>query len=378
MTSSESRRGRVLVIGGGISGLTAVAALGRKGWAIDLIERKPRIDDGGGIGLTLVANAMRALDIIGVADTCIKAGMPADVMKMMKPDGSFLAENPLPRIGGPEWPGGTSIRRAALHEILLGAARPFANIRCGITAMRWEDDGAGVDVTFSDGSGGRYDLVVAADGINSDMRKVVMPEAVPKLSGQGCWRAPVPRPESVRCTHLFVGGRHGVVGICPVSEELAYAYLVQSDDGSWRDEATLDAQLRAELEGYGGLVAEVAAQITDPRVVNFSPLPYFLAPRPWGKGRIIMIGDAVHANPPVLAQGAAMGIEDAVVLGDELGKPDVDIDAALASFVERRFDRVRHVVEASCQLARLETEHQADLDVGAVMRDSVQRLAEPV
>ncbi|EQB04244.1 hypothetical protein L288_14290 [Sphingobium quisquiliarum P25] len=378
MTSGWDAGRRLLVIGAGISGLTAAAAAGQRGWQVDVVERKPQVEDGGGVGLTLVGNAMRALASIGVAEQCVAAGMPADIMRMMHADGSFMLDNPLPRIGGPEWPGGTGIRRADFHAILVEAARQVARIRCATTMESWEDRGDKVDVRFNNGSRQDYELIVAADGLYSATRRALMPELEPKLTGQACWRVPVRRPAEVRCTHLFLGGRHGAVGICPVSEDQAYLYIVQSDDGGWRDPAALDRQMREELDGYGGLVAELAAQIVSPADVSFRPLEWLIAPKPWGRGRLVMIGDAVHANPPVLAQGAAMGIEDAVVLAEELDGAQGGIESALARFITRRYGRASHVVEASCQLARLETDAHEEVDVAAVMRSSAARLAEPV
>lgn len=377
MTDINRTGRKALVVGAGISGLTAAAALGRRGWAVDLIERKARIDDGGGVGLTLVANAMRALDRIGVAGKCVDAGVPADRIVMRNPEGEILLENPLPRIGGPEWPGGTGIVRADFHAILVEAARPVCAMRCGVTVSAWEDRDDGILVSFSDGSTGRYDLAVAAEGLYSATRALLMPDVVPEPTGQAVWRVAIPRPAGIDCTNMFLGGRHGVVGVCPISRDEAYMYIVQADDGLWRDEATLHQQFRAELEGYGGMLGDMAALIDRPEQVSFRPLEWLLAPAPWGRGRLVMIGDAVHANPPVLAQGAAMGIEDAIALSETLAE-ESDIEAGLAAFVERRYPRVRHVVEASCQLARWEVEGRRDVDVPGVMRETTMRLAEPI
>lgn len=374
MSESSGGERKVLVAGAGIAGLTAAAALGQSGWDVTIIERKPRIDDGGGVGLTLVANAMRALDAIGVAEKCVAAGVPADAMVMRKPDGSLLAHNPLPRIGGPDWPGGTGITRAAFHGILVEAASAFSTIRCGTTADAWDDDGHGITVTFSDGKTERFDLMVGADGLYSDTRAKILPGVNPQPTGQAAWRVAIPRPDDIICTNMFLGGKHGVVGICPVSADLSYMYIVQTYDGVRRDEATLDAQFRAELDSYGSDVKALAAQVVDPANVNFRPLEWLIAP--WGVGRVVLIGDAAHANPPVLAQGAAMGIEDGVVLALSLND-SVDVPAGIAQFISRRSERVRQVVETSCQLARWETEGRHDVDVPGVMRAAAMRLAEP-
>lgn len=368
----------ILVVGGGIAGLTAAAALGQKGHAVDLVEIKPSLDDGGGVGLSLVSNALRALDEIGIADECVAHGVPTDSMAMLRPDGSLLLDNPLPRIGGPKWPGSTGIARSVFHGLLKDAAlQAGITVRCGTTLDVWTQDDEGVDVRLSDGTARTYDLVVGAEGLYSRLRGQLLPDLGPAFTGQAVWRAPVPRPRGVDRTHLVVGGRHGVVGLCPIGPDLAYIYIVESAPPGLRLEpAILDRTMAEKLDGYGGVIAEAAGTIGS-GTVNYRPLEWILAPAPWGLGRIVMIGDAVHANPPVIAQGAAMGIEDAIVLASELGTAD-EIGQSLARFIDRRYPRASHVVEASCQLARWEAEHATGVDIPGVMRSAAMKLAEPI
>lgn len=369
----------ILVIGAGITGLTASAALARRGFDVEMIERRDEISDGGGVGLSIVSNAMRALDTIGVADACVAAGMPMDTITLCRADGERLADSTPAAFGDDAWPRSTGITRAAFHAILLDAARVSCAIRCGTTMDDWTEDATGVDVHFSTGQTGRYRMVVAADGLYSSTRRKIFPDSQPAPTGQSVWRAEVPRPGDVRRTHLFFGGRHGAVGLCPVSEDRAYMYIVEGADPSVRrDGATLHTQMQAELVGYGGLIAELAPVLRDPDGVSYRPIEWLLAPAPWRSGRVVLVGDAAHANPPVLAQGAAMGIEDAIVLADELAATPDDVIAASDRFFERRYDRVRYIVEASCQLARWEVEHARDVDIPAVMRATAERMAEPI
>lgn len=370
---------KVLILGGGISGLTLAAALGQRGHVVDLIEIKPVLEDAGGVGLSLVSNATRALDDIGIADKCVAEGVSADSMAMLRPDGSSLFENPLPRIGGAKWPGSTGIARSVFHRLLKDAAvQAGINVRCGTTLIKWQENEGDISAHLSDGTDATYDLIVGAEGIYSQLRSQMMPDVAPVYTGQSVWRAPVPRLQGVDRTHIVVGGRHGVVGLCPVSVDLAYLYIVESaPEGLRRDSATLDKQMVDKLEGYGGVIGEAAVAIGAAETVSYRPLEWLLAPKPWGQGRIVMIGDAVHANPPVIAQGAAMGIEDAVVLASELDG-DCSVEQSLAQFIERRYERAAHVVQASCQLARWEAEHTPGVDVAGVMRDAAMRLAEPL
>ena len=371
--------GDILIVGGGISGLTAATALARKGIKTVLVERKDVLADEGGIGLSLLANAMRALDTIGVAERCVAAGMPGDSLLMCKPDGSLHFKNPIARIDGLDWPGATGISRPAFHAILAESARTAGvDIRCGLTVSAWEEQESALAVTFSDGSADHFALMVGADGLYSGTRASLFPDCRPMATGQAAWRGACVRPAGVDLTHLYFGGRHGVVGVNPVSPSLAYIYIVENAlDGARPDPATLHTQMREKLEGYGGLAAQLAATLDDPAKVSYRPLEWLLAPNPWSKGRVVLIGDAAHANPPVLAQGAAMGIEDAIVLAEEVAA-EGPVEAALACFASRRYNRVKFIVETSVQLAQWEVDHTPGVDVPGVMRAASTRLSEPI
>jgi 2-polyprenyl-6-methoxyphenol hydroxylase-like FAD-dependent oxidoreductase len=369
----------VLIIGAGIAGLTAATAFAQRGLDVVLIERKAELADEGGVGLTLVANALRALDEIGVADQCVDQGVPSDSLAMCKPDGTVFMESPLPRIGGPDLPGGAGISRTAFHAILARAARAAGvDIQCGLTVSDWQERPDGLDVRFSDGSDGSFSLMVGADGLYSATRGRLFPESHPQPAGQAVWRADCPRPDGIDKSHIHFGGKHGVVGICPIADDRAYLYIVENaPEFVRRDAATLHLQMQDELKGYGGALAQMSAQLDDPAKVSYRPLEWLLVPEPWAKGRTVLIGDAAHANPPVLAQGAAMGIEDAIVLAQEYAI-DRSAMAAISRFAKRRYDRVKHVVDASCQLAKWEVEHTPGIDVPGVMRTAAMRLAEPI
>jgi 2-polyprenyl-6-methoxyphenol hydroxylase-like FAD-dependent oxidoreductase len=372
--------GPVLVSGGGIAGLTAACALRHHGIDVDLVERKPELGDEGGVGLTLVGNALRALDSIGLARPIVKAGMPADHIDIATPEGRVVGQAPTQGPWGDGIPGHCSVSRPTLHRVLSDAARAAgANLRAGLQIVNVQTEDEGLNVQFSDGSRARYALLVAAEGLNSATRARLYPGVGPTLSGQACWRARVPRPAELRTTQIHFGGRYGVVGICPISETEAYLYLVETaEEGHREDPAQLHRTLRQRVEGhYGGHVAELLPSIADPKQVNYGPLPVMLVPTPWHRERTVLIGDAAHANPPVLAQGAAMGIEDAVVLAEELASQDT-VDAALERVGARRFERVRMVVETSSQLARWEVEQRRDVDVPGTMRRAAMALAEPI
>ena len=371
----------VLVSGAGISGLTLACALRHAGIDVEIVESKPSLVDDGGIGLTLVGNALRALHSVGLAVPVIAAGMAADHIRLCAPDGRLLREQPTRGPWGEGIPGHCSIARRTLHGLLAAEARQRgARIRLGLEIVSTTEDGAGIEVRFSDGSQARYALCAAAEGLYSATRRRLFPAVTPVPVGQASWRARVSRPQALQTTEIYLGGRYGVVGVCPISADEAYLYSVEAaDDGHREVEARLHTTFRERLEGhYGGLVPSLLEQLREPSQVSYRPLPGLIAPAPWHVGRTVLIGDAAHANPPVLAQGAAMGIEDAIVLAESLSDRQRAISESLASFMSRRFERARRVVEASVQLARWEVEKRHDVDVGAVMAEVGAMLARPI
>jgi naringenin degradation protein FdeE len=369
---------KALVIGGGISGLTAGAALARRGVDVDLIEIKDKLGDEGGIGLSIMGNASKALATIGAAQACVAAGMPADGFTVRAPSGEVVGIPPWPPLGKPSWPNQIGISRADFHRILTDAAMSAGvNVQCGVTTRSIEQDENRARVVFTDGRSSDYDLVVAADGIYSKTRAQLFPEVTgPQQTGLAIWRALVPRPEGITTTQMHFGGPQGLVGICPINEEHCYIYCMhEAVPGERRDPTTLHEQLREKIAGYGGLIPGLAAQLNDPTLVSYRPIEWMLIPAPWHRGRVVLIGDAAHANPPNVAQGAAMGIEDAVVLTEEVTKPGTFEDA-IARFMERRWERVKLVVEASCNVAKNEVEHTPGFDAAAEIRLASTVLAE--
>ena len=121
----------------------------------------------------------------------------------------------------------------------------------------------------------------------------------------------------------------------------------------------------------------VREQITADSQIVFRPLEGLLVPQPWYRGRVVLIGDTVHATTPHMASGACIGIEDALVLAEELGRTSA-LEAALAAFQTRRWERCRMVVENSAQLGRIEMENGSKDEHGRIMRETLMALAAPI
>ena len=347
---------KVLVIGGGIGGLTAAVALRQQGISVDLIEIKDDLNVYG-VGIIQPNNTLRALDQIGLARGCAELGAAFPGWRIYDAAGNFLFDAPAADRAAPGLPPINGITRPLLHEVLTRAANTAGvSIRLGTSLVDLDDLGDHVQVRLSSGQEETYDYVIGCDGVYSDTRRKLFGDIVaPIYSGQVVWRYNLPRPERVECGEIYFGP-DSKVGLVPMAPSLMYMFLVTPEPGNPRfPEDQLAVLMRQRLKAYSGFVGELREQIVDADGVICRPLEHVLLPPPWMKGRAIIIGDAAHATTPHLAQGAAMAIEDAVLLAELLGR-DASLTALHEEFMSRRYDRARYVVESSRQIAEWEME----------------------
>ena len=340
---------RVLIVGGGVGGLTAATAFARRGVEVLLIERRPAFDVPG-VGLGQPANALRVYDALGVLPEILASGFAYDRMWIFGPDRTEIVEHKF-LMGDERVPAVCALSRLRLHEILLGAAkRAGVAVRTGVTVSDMEDGGARATVAFSDGGTGTFDLVAGFDGIRSAIRTSLFGGAfVPRPSGYGGWRVQVPRRDDVRGME-FLQGIGSKTGAMPLADDLMYVFHIRPEapDAVFRRDHY--AQLfRQRLTGYGSYVAEVAAALNDDSDIVYSPIEPLLVPWPWFRGRVVLGGDAAHTFPPHLTQGAAMAAEDGYVLAREVLADDVPLEARLMRYSQTRYARSAFVYTFSYQ-----------------------------
>jgi 2-polyprenyl-6-methoxyphenol hydroxylase-like FAD-dependent oxidoreductase len=369
---------RILIIGGGFSGMSAAIELRKRGASVDLVE----IDPGWrsyGAGISLGGATLRAFRQLGVLEAFLREGNAADGVQTFLADGTPLATLPTPRVAGPDVPGSGAIMRPVLARILAEATRAAGtNVRLGCTFTQIEQDADGVDVSFTDGPRCRYDLVIGADGLYSKTREALFADAPkPRYSGQAVWRAVLPRPPEVQGAMMWMG--RVKPGVNPVSKDLMYLFVTEHRPTHEHvDPATFADQLRELLVPFSApLVQRMRDQIGLDSQIVFRPLEGMLMPRPWFQGRVVLIGDTVHATTPHLASGACIGIEDAIVLVEEIER-HAGIDAALAAFQARRWERCRMVVENSGRLGEIEMANGDKEEHSRIMRQSLIALAQPI
>jgi 2-polyprenyl-6-methoxyphenol hydroxylase-like FAD-dependent oxidoreductase len=367
----------VLVIGGGIGGLTAAIALSRKGYSVEIIEKDPSWTVYG-VGIIQQFNVVRAMSQIGMLDAYLEEAYGFDFTQMFAPNGHKVAEFPTPRLAGEQFPSNVGIRRTDLQQVLAKGARDLGvTVRLGLTAEALADDGKGVDVTFSDGATGRYDIVVGADGVFSRTRTQLFPDAPkPRYTGQWVWRYNFPQPDDVKCIQIYTGPKGA--GLVPLGKGQMYMFLLSEEAPDFRlPKEGAAAIMRERMKGTPPQISALTDQVTVDADVVGRPLETVLVEGDWHKGRVVLIGDAVHACTPHLAQGAGLAIEDGLVLAEELEKAD-NAKTAFKAYRERRFERAKFIVVNSVRMGDSQMGKIEHVDMADLNRQMIGLMAQPI
>jgi len=362
---------RVLVVGAGVSGTAAAILLAEKGVSVELIEQKPAVTVLGS-GITLMGNALRVLRDLGVWNEVLAHGygFATTGIRLPNDDATIVAEIPNAQTGGPDLPATLGMPRPELARILLDRAASLGvDIRFGTELASFTQSDVDVETVFADGSVGRYDLVIGADGVKSTTRRLLDIDEEPTPTGMAIWRVFAPRPPSIERTDLTYGGPAYIAGYCPTGTNSLYAYIVEDADSAnfALNNAERAEKMRALAENYHGPWDDLRPHITADSPVNYTFFESHFVEGPWNRGRVVIIGDAAHSCPPTLAQGAAQGLEDAVVLAELLVSSRKVDDELWSSFTARRSPRTRRVVDASKQLVTWLLEHDPNADVPGLM-----------
>jgi 2-polyprenyl-6-methoxyphenol hydroxylase-like FAD-dependent oxidoreductase len=375
---TDSKVSRVLVVGGGITGGVLSLALAQKGVEVVLVDLRPELG-GVGHGITLQGNALKAFKAVGIYDRLAERGYPFSHLRLKTADGHVMAEIDTPPMGGPDLPGTMGAVRGDIADILADeVAKAGVVVRLQTTVTDLDDRGDSVVATLSDGSTETVDLVVGADGIRSTVRSMIGITDEPKPVGMGIWRTIAKRPPEMDCSELYYGGPKYKAGYTPISEDLCYAFLLEGNlDRSYVGEGPRGAELKEHGQGYGGIWGEVRDSLADDAIVNYQWIEAICVDSPWYRGRTIIVGDAAHACPPLIAQGAAMCAEDAVVLAEMVTSGE-ELEDVLPAFMARRFPRVKMVLDNSLTLAEWEIHPDTPgADPGRIMGQTLGALVEP-
>lgn len=373
-----STENKVLIVGGGIGGLCAAIAMRRKGIEVVLIELKSEWTVYG-VGIIQQGNVVREMAKLGVLDGYLDAAFAFEDVTINTTAGQELARIPGRRLAGPDYPANVGISRLALHKVLSETAVELgSHVRLGLSIESLEQDADGVDVLFTDGSRGRYALVVGADGLYSKVRGLLFgAQYTPRFTGQSVWRYNFTRLPHLDHLATYMGPV-GNAGLVPLADDLMYMFLTSHEpDNPRMNVSTLADEMRKRLSGFSGPIGDLVEQIIDGSKVVYKPLEVVFVDEPWYRGRVLLIGDAAHATTPHLGQGAGMAIEDAIVLGEEFAC-DADIAVVLQRFMARRFVRCKYIAESSILAGEKEIARDQSFDRIGQVKQMQALTAEPI
>ncbi|MXO66404.1 FAD-dependent oxidoreductase [Altericroceibacterium endophyticum] len=368
---------KALVVGGGVGGMSAALSLAKRGAQVELIDIDPDWR-AYGAGISVTGMSLRAFDDLGILDRVRTEGFVGSGIRLRAVDGTLIMESP-PMAGTPDPVDcGGGIMRPVLHAIMQDKIRTTdIAVTLGVEVTRYEEDADGVEAHLSDGSSRRVDVVIAADGISSSTRAKLFSDAPkPLFTGQGCWRIVADRPAEIDRTEMYLGGPVKL-GLNPVSDDKLYAFILEHvPDNPWYAEDQLLPRVAELLEPFGGVIPEIRANLGPQSQVNYRPLEWLILPAPWHRGRVALIGDAVHATTPHMASGAGLAVEDGLVLAEELAAAD-NVEAGLTAFAARRMERARMVVENSVKVGEIEMTGGDQVQANEMLGGTMARLKEP-
>ena len=330
---------RILIVGGGIAGLSVATALHRQGLIPELVESSqtwPAI----GAGINLPANGVRVLRALGLGAIADRTAAVVRRWGFYDQRGTLLCETDLEALWFGVGPC-LAMTRVRLHEALLTGARS-ARHRLGVSLTTLTQDDDLVRVGLSDGASEDYDLVVGADGIHSTVRALAIGSSPPRYAGQMVWRSVITsRPHGIVDNMMVLMGDGCFFGLVPMGEGYTYGFGAVDAE---RFEDPLIGRLdrfRRRFAEFEGPVPEYLAALQTDEQLRVGPIEW-VDVEPWYRGRVVLIGDAAHAGPPHMGEGGCMAMEDALVLADVLRKAD-RLETALEAYVRRRRPRAEWV-----------------------------------
>jgi 2-polyprenyl-6-methoxyphenol hydroxylase-like FAD-dependent oxidoreductase len=326
-------RGSVLVVGGGIGGLAAAIALERAPLSITIIEQRPR-EAPDGTGIAISPGGLRALDQLECADVVRAHGRSVSHVIVADQSGKQLG---ILRPDDPARETTLMISRALIIEALR--ARLTSPIRQNTELVALRPRAKHVEAMFKDGTRGRYDVVVGADGAHSRVRPYVTERARPAAAGIRCWRFLVADNREKRDTVEYLGpGRR--LGVIPLRGRETYVFAtadvrdVRPNGGEKEFRRLFDSFEPAWNFVYG---VKRAYRVDDLQMILHPAL---------ARGRVALVGDAAHLMLPNIAQGATLALEDAILLASLL-RSESEAVPALRAYADRRMDTIRRLTAAS-------------------------------
>ncbi|HEY1024444.1 MAG TPA: FAD-dependent monooxygenase [Sphingobacteriaceae bacterium] len=359
---------KATIVGGGIAGLTTAIALNKIGIQTEIFEAAPEIKPVGA-GLALSANAIKALQKIGIADTIIPYGRLLPYFSIHDKKGKVISMVDSVAISRKFGMHNFMIHRADLHRALLEQLNT-RTVHTSKKAINMKRDGRCIHISFADGTVHETEMLIIADGINSVLRRKVIPDAAIRYSGYTCWRGLLTDPGISISGPAETWAPEGRFGIAPLAQNKIYWYAcinAAANDASFRNFSIED--LHQYFKDFHNPIPQVLAGTSSETLIqndiyDLEPLSRYAC------GNIVLVGDAAHATTPNMGQGACQAIEDAAILADELQK-NGDFTEAFRHYEKRRLRRTHYIIRQSRKIGEIA---QIKNPVLAFLRNTAIRL----
>lgn len=341
-------RKKIIVVGSGIAGLSVAVALQKMDMDVSVYERasKPTV---AGAGIIIAPNALKALEPFGIAQTIKERGKPSDGFHILSEQGKMLNKLTIPS----SYQYMYSIHRKDLHNILLSALRPNT-VNWGKNFSHVIQDSQGVQVTFEDNSIVTGDILIAADGIHSPIRKQLFPNSSYRYAGYTCWRGVMATKgiPNIKESFFETWGSQGRFGIVPLPNDQVYWYALvnaKPNDANYIKFTTTD--LFNHFKEYHFPIPTLLNNTDEHQMIHrdvfdIVPMDKFY------HYRTVFIGDAAHAVTPNMGQGACQAIEDARILAEYLNKYE-NITQAFANYNAHRKEKVNTISKQSWNIGKM-------------------------
>ncbi|WP_420149403.1 FAD-dependent monooxygenase [Spirosoma sp.] len=338
------------IIGAGIAGLTTAIALRQLGLQVTIFEAAPVIKPLGA-GLALAANAVKAFQKLGIADSILQAGRVLEAFVICDQQGRSITRTDSRAISRKYGTDNFTIHRAALHQELLKHLKNKP-LFTGKRAISVEQNAGQVRILFDDETVHQTDYLIVSDGIHSPIRQQLLPDSAPRYSGYTCWRSVIDSRGLNLSEATETWGANGRIGLVPLANNQLYWFAclnAPANDVRMRQFTTDD--LLKIFGDYHNPIPDVLARTRNENllwndIIDLKPLSKYAF------DNIVLVGDAAHATTPNMGQGACQAIEDAVVLADELKAGGSAVDA-FKRFEGRRLKRTHYIIDNSRRIGQI-------------------------
>lgn len=352
---TENRPKKAIIVGGGIGGLATAATLRKVGLEVEVWERARELR-AAGTALSFMCNAVAALHTLGIhiEDELAARGRIFERLDFRTRKGRLIRTVDFTEFARRQDAPSFAVHRADLQATLLGAAGSDLRIELGAVATGFRITDVGVQVDFTDGRQATGDLLIGADGFNSAIRRQLIGTEEVRDGGYICWLATVPfeHPKFVPGFAAHYWGAGERFGLADIGNGRAYWWGTKNTAPGQSAGADVKAEVERVFSGWAPEVLEVIRRTPAESIVTVRAQD-----RPfrdtWGKGPVTLLGDAAHPMLVSLGQGAAMAVEDAAVLAQQVAAHP-DVEQGLRGYEAARIPRTRIMVDASYALSQVE------------------------